>query len=264
MYMPKTMFEKIWDSHVVSEAPGDTTILYIDRHLVHEVTSPQAFAGLQLAGRSVHRPDATIGVLDHNIPTVPGRRMLDVVDDQCVESIVTLEKNAQEHGITLFKMSDAQQGIVHVIGPEQGLTLPGMTIVCGDSHTSTHGALGALAFGIGTSEVEHVLATQTLPQRKPKAMEVRVDGELPVGVTAKDVVLGIIGRIGIGGGIGHVAEYTGSAIRGASIEARLTVCNMSIEAGARAGLVAPDEVTFAYLEGRPFAPQGEMFEQAVV
>src|SRR5438034_674654 len=191
MYMPKTMFEKIWDSHVVSEAPGDTTILYIDRHLVHEVTSPQAFAGLRLAGRPVHRPDATIGVLDHNIPTVPGRRMLDVVDDQCVESIMTLEKNAQDYGITLFNMSDTRQGIVHVIGPEQGLTLPGMTIVCGDSHTSTHGAFGALAWGIGTSEVEHVLATQTLAVLPAKNMRVRIEGELPFGCTAKDLILAI-------------------------------------------------------------------------
>src|SRR5437868_5052554 len=226
MYMPKTMFEKIWDSHVVSEVPGDTTILYIDRHLVHEVTSPQAFAGLRLAGRSVHRPDATIGVLDHNIPTVPGRRMLDVVDDQCAETIVTLEKNAQEYGITLFRMSDARQGIVHVIGPEQGLTLPGMTIVCGDSHTSTHGALGALAFGIGTSEVEHVLATQCLLQTRPKTMEVRIEGALSPSVTAKDIILALIAKIGTAGGTGYVLEYTGSAIRALEMEARMTVCNM--------------------------------------
>ncbi len=261
--MPKTMFEKIWDAHVVSEAPGDTTILYIDRHLVHEVTSPQAFAGLRLAGRSVHRPDATIGVLDHNIPTVPGRRMLDVVDDQCVESIVTLEKNAQDHGITLFKMSDARQGIVHVIGPEQGLTLPGMTIVCGDSHTSTHGALGALAFGIGTSDVEHVLATQCLLQNRPKTMHIRVEGTLAAGVTAKDLALAIIGQLGTGVGTGHVIEFSGSAIRSLSMEGRMTLCNMAIEAGARAGMVAPDESTFAYIQGRPYAPKGEQFEQAV-
>ena len=261
--MPKTMFEKIWDAHVVSEAPGDTTILYIDRHLVHEVTSPQAFAGLRLAGRSVHRPDATISVLDHNIPTVPGRRMLDVVDDQCVESIVTLEKNAQDHGITLFKMSDARQGIVHVIGPEQGLTLPGMTIVCGDSHTSTHGALGALAFGIGTSEVEHVLATQCLLQQRPKTMHIRVEGTLAPGVTAKDLALAIIGKLGTGVGTGHVIEFSGSAIRSLSMEGRMTLCNMAIEAGARAGMVAPDERTFAYIQGRPYAPKGEQFEQAV-
>src|SRR5436190_4159338 len=263
MYMPKTMFEKIWDSHVVSEAPGDTTILYIDRHLVHEVTSPQAFAGLRLAGRSVHRPDATIGVLDHNIPTVPGRRMLDVVDDQCVESMVTLEKNAQDHGITLFKMSDARQGIVHVIGPEQGLTLPGMTMVCGDSHTSTHGAFGALAFGIGTTEIEHVLATQCLLQQRPKTMNIRVEGTLAAGVTAKDLALAIIGQLGTNVGTGHVIEFSGSTIRNLSMEGRMTLCNMAIEAGARAGMVAPDETTFAYIAGRPYAPKGERFEQAV-
>ena len=261
--MSKTMFEKIWDSHVVGEAVGGTTILYIDRHLIHEVTSPQAFAGLRLAGRSVHRPDATIGVLDHNIPTVPGRRMLDVVDDQCAESIMTLEKNAQENGITLFKMSDARQGIVHVIGPEQGLTLPGMTIVCGDSHTSTHGALGALAFGIGTSEVEHVLATQCLLQQRPKTMHIRVEGTLAPGVTAKDLALAIIGQLGTGVGTGHVIEFSGSAIRSLSMEGRMTLCNMAIEAGARAGMVAPDESTFAYIKGRPYAPKGEQFEQAV-
>ncbi len=261
--MPKTMFEKIWDSHVVGEAVGGTTILYIDRHLIHEVTSPQAFASLRLAGRSVHRPDATIGVLDHNIPTVPGRRMLDVVDDQCAESIMTLEKNAQENGITLFKMSDARQGIVHVIGPEQGLTLPGMTIVCGDSHTSTHGALGALAFGIGTSEVEHVLATQCLLQQRPKTMHIRVEGTLAAGVTAKDLALAIIGQLGTGVGTGHVIEFSGSAIRSLSMEGRMTLCNMAIEAGARAGMVAPDESTFAYIKGRPYAPKGEQFEQAV-
>ena len=261
--MPKTMFEKIWDAHVVSVAPGDTTILYIDRHLIHEVTSPQAFAGLRLAGRSVRRPDATIGVLDHNIPTVPGRRMLDVVDNQCAETIVTLEKNAQEYGITLFRMSDVRQGIVHVIGPEQGLTLPGMTIVCGDSHTSTHGALGALAFGIGTSEVEHVLATQCLLQQRPKTMRIRVEGTLAAGVSAKDLALHIIGQLGTGVGTGHVIEFAGSAIRSLSMEGRMTLCNMAIEAGARAGMVAPDETTFAYIQGRPFAPQGEQFEQAV-
>jgi 3-isopropylmalate/(R)-2-methylmalate dehydratase large subunit len=261
--MPKTMFEKIWDAHVVGEVVGGTTILYIDRHLIHEVTSPQAFASLRLAGRSVHRPDATIGVLDHNIPTVPGRRMLDVVDDQCAESIITLEKNALENGITLFKMSDTRQGIVHVIGPEQGLTLPGMTIVCGDSHTSTHGALGALAFGIGTSEVEHVLATQCLLQQRPKTMRISVEGTLAAGVTAKDLALAIIGQLGTGVGTGHVIEFSGSAIRALSMEGRMTLCNMAIEAGARAGMVAPDEITFAYIKGRPYAPKGEEFEQAV-
>jgi 3-isopropylmalate/(R)-2-methylmalate dehydratase large subunit len=261
--MPKTMFEKIWDAHVVSVAPGDTTMLYIDRHLIHEVTSPQAFTGLRLAGRPVRRPDATISVLDHNIPTVPGRRMLDVVDNQCAESIATLEKNTQEHGITLFKMSDARQGIVHVIGPEQGLTLPGMTIVCGDSHTSTHGALGALAFGIGTSEVEHVLATQCLLQNRPKTMRIHVEGTLAPVVTAKDLALAIIGQLGTGVGTGHVIEFSGPTIRRLSMEGRMTLCNMVIEAGARAGMVAPDEITFAYLQGRPYAPKGEQFEQAV-
>jgi len=257
------MFEKIWDAHVVSVASGDTTILYIDRHLIHEVTSPQAFAGLRLAGHPVHRPDATIGVLDHNIPTVPGRRMLDIVDDQCAESIMTLEKNAQDYGITLFNMSDTRQGIVHVIGPEQGLTLPGMTIVCGDSHTSTHGALGALAFGIGTSEVEHVLATQCLLQIRPKTMRIRVEGTLAPGVTAKDLALAIIGKLGTGVGTGHVIEFSGSTIRNLSMEGRMTLCNMAVEAGARAGMVAPDEITFAYLQGRPYTPKGEQFEQAV-
>ena len=262
--MPKTMFEKIWDAHVVREVPGDSTILYIDRHLVHEVTSPQAFTGLRLAGRTVHRPDATIAVLDHNIPTVPGRRMLDVVDQECAESIRTLEQNAREYGINLFHMSDARQGIVHVIGPEQGLTLPGMTIVCGDSHTSTHGALGALAFGIGTSEVEHVLATQCLLQERPKTMNIRVEATLAPGVTAKDLALAIIGKLGTGIGTGHVIEFSGSTIRSLSMEGRMTLCNMAIEAGARAGMVAPDEITFAYIKGRPYAPQGDLFEQAVV
>src|SRR5256712_13010794 len=201
---PKTMFEKIWDAHVVRDAPGESAILYIDRHLVHEMTSPQAFAGLRLADRTVHRPDATIAVLDHNIPTTPGRRMLDVVDAECVESIRTLEQNAQTYGINLFHMSDARQGIVHVIGPEQGLTLPGMTIVCGDSHTSTHGALGALAFGIGTSEIEHVLATQCMLQQRPKTMNIHVEGELAPGATAKDLALAIIGKLGTGVGTGHV------------------------------------------------------------
>src|SRR6202162_6288076 len=221
---PKTMFEKIWDAHIVREAPGESTILYIDRHLVHEMTSPQAFAGLRLAGRSIHRPDATIAVLDHNIPTVPGRRMLDVVDEGSLECLTTMERNAQEFGLTLYGMADARQGIVHIIGPEQGLTLPGMTIVCGDSHTSTHGALGALAFGIGTSEVEHVLATQCLLQKRPKSMNIRGEGALTEGVTAKDMILGAIGQIGVEGGVGQVFEYTGEAIRGLSMESRMTVC----------------------------------------
>src|SRR6266536_1353662 len=260
---PKTMFEKIWDAHVVRDAPGETPILYIDRHLVHEMTSPQAFAGLRIAGRSVHRPDATIAVLDHNVPTVPGRRILDVVDKESLECLTTMERNAREFGLTLYDLADARQGIVHIIGPEQGLTLPGMTIVCGDSHTSTHGALGALAFGIGTSEVEHVLATQCLLQKRPRAMNIRVEGTLAPGVTAKDLALAIIGQLGTGVGTGHVIEFSGSTIGNLSMEGRMTLCNMAIEAGARAGMVAPDEITFDYIEGRPFAPQGELFEQAV-
>ena len=258
---PRTLFEKIWDAHVVREAPGEPTLLYIDLHLIHEVTTPQAFEGLRLTGRRVRRPDLTIGTMDHNTPTWPLTQP--VTDAIAKEQLDALERNCKEFGIRLEDRFSPLQGIVHVIGPELGLTQPGMTIVCGDSHTSTHGALGALAFGIGTSEVEHVLATQTLPQRKPKPMEVRVDGELPVGVVAKDIVLGIIGRLGIGGGIGHVIEYTGSTIRGLSVEGRLTVCNMSIEGGARAGLVAPDDTTFAYVEGRPHAPKGAAWEQAL-
>jgi 3-isopropylmalate/(R)-2-methylmalate dehydratase large subunit len=261
--VPKTMFEKIWDAHVVRDAPGESTILYIDRHLIHEMTSPQAFAGLRLAGRTVHRPDATVAVEDHNVPTVPGRRMLDVVDKDSLECLTTMQKNASEFGIALYDIEDSRQGIVHIIGPEQGLTLPGMTIVCGDSHTSTHGALGALAFGIGTSEVEHVLATQCLLQKRPKTMHIQVEGRLGPGVTAKDVALYIIGKLGTGIGTGHVIEFSGSTIRSLSMEGRMTLCNMAIEAGARAGMVAPDEVTFAYIQGRPYAPQGEQFEQAV-
>src|SRR6266567_2881805 len=261
--VPKTMFEKIWDAHVVRDAPGESTILYIDRHLVHEMTSPQAFTGLRLADRTVHRPDATIAVLDHNIPTTPGRRILDVVDKESLECLTTMERNAQEFGLTLFDMTDARQGIVHIIGPEQGLTLPGMTIVCGDSHTSTHGALGALAFGIGTSEVEQVLASQCLLQQRPKTMNIRVEGKLAPGVTAKDLALAIIGQLGTDAGMGHVIEFSGPAIRGLSMEGRMTLCNMAIEAGARAGMVAPDETTFAYIKGRPYAPKGERFEQAV-
>ncbi len=261
--MPKTMFEKIWDAHVVREAAGESTILYIDRHLVHEVTSPQAFSGLRAAGRVVHRPDATVAVIEHNVPTVPGRRMLDVVDEESSLSIRTLEQNVRDFGITLYDMAHPRQGIVHVIGPELGLTLPGITIVCGDSHTSTHGALGALAFGIGTSEVEHVLATQCLLQERPKTMNIRVEGVLAPGVSAKDLALAIIGKLGTGIGTGHVIEFSGSAIRNLSMEGRMTLCNMAIEAGARAGMVAPDETTFAYIKGRPYAPQGELFEQAV-
>src|SRR3982074_3099222 len=257
----RTMFEKLWDSHVVHAAPGEPTLLYIDLHLVHEVTSPQAFEGLRLTGRSVRRPDLTIATMDHNTPTWPVSQP--VAATIAKAQLDALERNCTEFGIRLEDRFSPLQGIVHVIGPELGLTQPGMTIVCGDSHTSTHGAFGALAFGIGTSEVEHVLATQTVPQRKPKAMEVRVDGELPTGVTAKDVVLGIIGRIGIGGGIGHVIEYTGSVIRGLSMEGRMTGCNMRLEGGARAGIVAPDDTTFSYLEGRAHAPKGAAWEQAL-
>ncbi len=261
--MPKTMFEKIWDAHIVREVPGESTILYIDRHLVHEATSPQAFAGLRTAHIPVRRPDATIAVLDHNVPTVSGRKMINVVDRESELCITTMEQNAVDFGLTLFDMTDARQGIVHIIGPEQGITLPGMTLVCGDSHTSTHGAMGALAFGIGTSEIEHVLATQCLLQQRPKTMNIRVEGELPPGVTAKDLALAIIGKLGTGVGTGHIIEFSGSTIRGLSMEGRMTLCNMAIEAGARAGMVAPDDTTFNYIKGRPYAPQGEMFEQAV-
>jgi 3-isopropylmalate/(R)-2-methylmalate dehydratase large subunit len=261
--MPKTMFEKIWDAHVVRDVPGESTVIYIDRHLVHEATSPQAFAGLRAAKIPLRRPDATVAVLDHNVPTVNGRRMLDVVDKESELCITTLEQNAKDFGMTLFKMNDEQQGIVHIIGPELGLTLPGMTLVCGDSHTSTHGALGVFAIGIGTSEVEHVLATQCLLQQKPKTMNIRVEGKLAPGVTAKDLALAIIGKLGTGVGTGHVIEFSGSAVRDLSMEGRMTLCNMAIEAGARAGMVAPDETTFAYIKGRPYAPQGELFDQAV-
>ena len=261
--MPETMFEKIWNAHIVREVPGESTILYIDRHLVHEATSPQAFAGLRTAHRNVRQPGATIAVLDHNVPTVQGRKMLDVVDNESALCITTMEQNAVDFDLTLFDMSDARQGIVHIIGPEQGITLPGMTLVCGDSHTSTHGAMGALAFGIGTSEIEHVLATQCLLQQRPKTMNIRVEGTLADGVTAKDLALAIIGKLGTGVGTGHVIEFSGSVVRGLSMEGRMTLCNMAIEAGARAGMVAPDDTTFNYIKGRAFAPQGAMFEQAV-
>lgn len=261
--MPKTMFDKIWDAHVVRDVPGESAILYIDRHLVHEVTSPQAFTGLRLAHRPVRRPDATISVLDHNVPTVQGRKMLNVVDRDSELCITTMEQNAVDFDLTLFDMNDERQGIVHIIGPEQGITLPGMTLVCGDSHTSTHGALGVFAIGIGTSEVEHVLATQCLLQQKPKTMNIRVEGKLAPGVTAKDLALGIIGELGTGVGTGHVIEFSGSAIRDLSMDGRMTLCNMAIEAGARAGMVAPDDVTFAYIKGRRYAPKGELFDQAV-
>src|SRR3954453_21435368 len=258
---PRTLFDKVWDAHVVSRMPAGPDLLYVDLHLVHEVTSPQAFEGLRLAGRRVRRPDLTVGTIDHNVST--GDRTLPIADQISVRQIDALRHNAREFGVELFDLDSPEQGIVHVIGPELGLTQPGMTIVCGDSHTSTHGAFAALAFGIGTSEVEHVLATQTLGQHRPGTMAVNVDGDLPAGVTAKDVILAIIGRIGTGGGIGSVIEYRGSAIRGLSMEGRMTVCNMSIEAGARAGLIAPDDTTFAYLEGRPHAPKGAAWEAAL-
>ena len=254
MSKPRTLFDKIWDSHVVEQLPDGTCLLYIDRHLVHEVTSPQAFEGLRLAGRKVRRPDATIAVADHNVPTTD--RSVGIEDPESRLQVETLERNVAEFGVPYFAIDDIRQGIVHIIGPEQGLTQPGMTIVCGDSHTSTHGAFGALAFGIGTSEVEHVLATQTLIQQPAKNMLIRVDGALGPGVTAKDVILAIIGKIGTAGGTGHVIEYAGEAIRALSMEGRMTVCNMSIEAGARAGLIAPDEKTFDYLKGRPMRAEG--------
>ena len=261
MAQPRTLFDKIWQSHLVHVQDGGTCVLYIDRHLVHEVTSPQAFEGLRAAGRRVRRPEATIAVADHNVPTVG--RAQGVADPESRIQIETLEANCAEFGITYFSMNDVRQGIVHIIGPEQGLTQPGMAIVCGDSHTSTHGAFGALAFGIGTSEVEHVLATQTLIQKPAKNMRITVEGELGFGVTPKDVILAIIGNIGTAGGTGHVIEYAGSAIRSFSMEGRMTICNMSIEAGARAGLIAPDQTTFDYIKGRPYAPKAGAFEQAV-
>lgn len=258
---PRTLFEKVWDSHVVATEPGAPTVLYIDLHLVHEVTSPQAFTGLRQKGLKVRRPDRTVATIDHSVPTHD--RSLPIVDAMAANQIEQMRKNAEEFGVTLYDIHSREQGIVHIVGPEQGLTQPGMTIVCGDSHTSTHGAFGALAFGIGTSEVEHVLATQCLLQRKPKTMEVRVDGQLANGVSAKDIILAVIAQIGIGGGTGHVFEYTGSAIRSLSMEGRMTVCNMSIEGGSRAGLVAPDDTTFEYVAGRPFAPKGEAWDKAV-
>jgi 3-isopropylmalate/(R)-2-methylmalate dehydratase large subunit len=257
----KTLFDKIWDAHVVERMQDGTCLLYIDRHLVHEVTSPQAFEGLRVAGRRVRRPDATMAVTDHNVPT--SDRSKPIAEPESRLQVETLEANVAEFGVPYIPLRDARQGIVHIVGPELGLSLPGMTIVCGDSHTSTHGALGALAFGIGTSEVEHVLATQTLAQKPARNMLVQIDGALAPGVTAKDLVLAIIGHIGTAGGTGHVIEYAGEAIRGLDMAGRLTVCNMSIEAGARAGLIAPDDVTFAYVKGKPYAPGGEAFDQAV-
>ncbi len=259
---PKTLFEKVWEQHIVAEPAGEPTLIYIDLHLIHEVTSPQAFEGLRLAGRKVRRPDRCVATVDHNVPTILADRF-NIVDQIAAKQISTLRENCKEFGVELFDIGSREQGIVHVIGPELGITKPGMTIVCGDSHTSTHGAFGALAFGIGTSEVEHVLATQTLPQGKPKTFRIAVEGELPKGVTAKDIVLAIIGKIGTDGATGHVIEYAGSAIRSLSMEGRMTICNMSIEAGARAGMIAPDETTFEYLKGRRYSPQGVAWDKAV-
>src|SRR5258705_2626599 len=259
--MPSTLFEKLWAAHVVREPEDQPALLYIDLHLVHEVTSPQAFEGLRVADRRVRRPDLTVATVDHNVPTTD--RSLPIADPIAANQIETLRQNCADFGIRLFDINSAEQGIVHVIGPELGLTQPGMTIVCGDSHTSTHGAFGTLAFGIGTSEVEHVLATQCLPQNKPRTMLINVRGALPEGVTAKDLALGIIGLIGTDGATGHVIEYAGDVVRALSMEGRMTLCNMSIEAGARAGLIAPDETTFAYVSGRRFAPKGRAWEAAV-
>ena len=256
----KTLFEKVWSSHVVAEAEGAPSVLYVDLHLIHEVTSPQAFTGLRARGLRVRRPERTVATMDHSTPTTPG---LKVVDDQARAQLAQLEANCKEFGVTLHKLGDKGQGIVHVIGPEQGHTHPGMTIVCGDSHTSTHGAFGSLAFGIGTSEVEHVLATQCLLQRRPKTFEVRFDGALPAGVTAKDMILAVCAKIGVGGATGHVIEYRGQAVQALDMEGRMTVCNMSIEAGARAGMIAPDDVTFAYLAGRAHAPTGAAWETSL-
>ena len=267
MTRPRTLYEKIWDAHVVEQRPDGTCLIFIDRHLVHEVTSPQAFAGLRASGRTVRRPDLTLAVPDHNVPTTPrldahGNK-LPIADPESAAQLAALEKNAPEYGIRYIDAVAPEQGIVHVVGPEQGFSLPGTTIVCGDSHTACHGGIGALAFGIGTSEVEHVLATQTLLLQPAKTMEVRVEGEVGPGVSAKDIILHITGVIGAAGGTGHVIEYTGSAIRALSVEGRLTVSNMAIEGGARAGLIAPDEVTFAYLKGRPYAPKGADWDEAV-
>ena len=257
----KTLFEKIWESHLVHEEPGAPALLYVDLHLVHEVTSAQAFEGLRLSGRTVRRPALAVATVDHNVPTTS--RTESIADDISRRQIETMEQNAAEFDLTFYGYRNPNQGIVHIIGPELGYTQPGKVIVCGDSHTSTHGAFGAFALGIGTSEVEHVLATQCLIQKKPKTMEVRVDGTLPQGVTAKDVILGIIGHIGVEGGVGHVIEYTGEVIRSLSMEGRMTVCNMSIEGGARAGMIAPDEKTFEYLKGRKYAPQGTNWDEAL-
>jgi 3-isopropylmalate/(R)-2-methylmalate dehydratase large subunit len=261
MANPQTLFDKIWQSHLVDRQEDGTCLIYVDRHLTHEVTSPQAFEGLRAAGRSVRRPDLTLAVADHNVPT--NNRAGGITDEESRIQVETLAKNCTDFGIEYFGMDDIRQGIVHIIGPEQGFTLPGMTIVCGDSHTSTHGAFGALAFGIGTSEVEHVLATQTIIQSPAANMRISVDGDMPLGVTAKDLILAVIGQIGVAGGTGHVIEYAGKAFRDLSMAGRMTVCNMSIEAGARAGLIAPDETTFAFLKDRPMAPKGAAWDQAV-
>ncbi len=258
---PRTLYDKIWDDHLVDEQADGTALLYIDRHLVHEVTSPQAFEGLRAAGRKVHAPDKTLAVVDHNVPT--SDRSLPNPDPESAEQIAVLAQNAKDFGLTYFNEFDRRQGIVHIIGPEQGFTLPGTTLVCGDSHTATHGAFGALAYGIGTSEVEHVLATQTLIQKKSKNMRVTVDGVLPHGVTSKDIILAIIGEIGTAGGTGYAIEYAGEAIRALSMEGRMTICNMSVEAGAKAGFMAPDEKVYEYLKGRPMSPQGETWDMAM-
>src|SRR2546423_3375323 len=264
MAPPRTLFDKIWDNHVIAPQGEGTYLIYIDLHLIHEVTTPQAFEGLKLAGRKVRRPDATMAVADHNIPTINRAAGAAGIDEpESKLQVDTLERNVVEFGVPYSPIDSINQGIVHIIGPERGIPKPGMTIVCGDSHTATHGALGALAFGIGTSEVEHVLATQTLSQRHAKNMLVEVNGSLGAGVSAKDVILAIIGKIGTAGGTGHVIEYAGSTFRAMSMEGRMTVCNMSVEAGARAGLVAPDETTFAYVKGRPYAPKGAAWEQAL-
>jgi 3-isopropylmalate/(R)-2-methylmalate dehydratase large subunit len=260
---PRTLFEKVWQQHIVAEPAGEPSIIYIDLHLVHEVTSPQAFEGLRLAGRKLRRPDRTVATVDHNVPTTSIEDRLHIVDQIASKQIDALRKNCADFGVELYDVQSPDQGIVHIIGPELGLTKPGMTIVCGDSHTSTHGAFGALAFGIGTSEVEHVMATQTLPQDKPKTFRISIDGDLPAGVTAKDIVLHIIGEIGTAGATGYVVEYAGSAIRALSMEGRMTICNMSIEAGARAGMIAPDALTFSYLKGRRFSPEGASWTLAV-
>jgi 3-isopropylmalate/(R)-2-methylmalate dehydratase large subunit len=260
---PKTLFEKVWQQHLVADPAGEPSLLYIDLHLVHEVTSPQAFDGLRMTGRKLRRADRTIATVDHNVPTSSVEDRLHIVDQIASKQIEALRKNCADFGVELYDVQSPNQGIVHIIGPELGLTKPGMTIVCGDSHTSTHGAFGALAFGIGTSEVEHVMATQTLPQDKPRTFRINVEGTLPIGVTAKDIVLHIIGQIGTAGATGYVVEYAGSAIRNLSMEGRMTICNMSIEAGARAGMIAPDATTFAYLKGRRFSPQGAAWDEAV-